>query len=51
MMASKGTGPGLTGFFESKDAAEEEESTASNTRMKGFFAQPPKKVYSRINTV
>jgi hypothetical protein len=35
MMASKGKGPGLTGFFESKDAAEEEESTASNTRLKG----------------
>ena len=34
-MASKGKGPGLTGFFESKDAAEEEESTASNIRMKG----------------
>jgi hypothetical protein len=35
MMASKGKGPGPTGFFESKDTAEEEESTASNTRMKG----------------
>jgi hypothetical protein len=35
MMASKGKGHGLTGFFESKDAAEDEESTASNTRLKG----------------
>ena len=30
MMASKGKGAGLTGFFESKGAAEEEGSTPSN---------------------
>jgi hypothetical protein len=35
MMASKSKGPGLTGFFEKKDTAEEEESTASTTRTKG----------------
>jgi hypothetical protein len=35
MMASKGKGPGLTGFFEKKDAAEEAESTASSPRVKG----------------
>jgi hypothetical protein len=34
-MASKGKGPGLTEFFEKKDTAEEEESTASNARTKG----------------
>ena len=34
-MASKGKSPGLTGFFEKKDAAEEAESTAGKTRMKG----------------
>jgi hypothetical protein len=34
-MASKGKSPGLTGFFEKKDAAQEEEASATHTRMKG----------------
>ena len=34
-MASKGKSPGLTGFFEKKNAEAQEEAAAGGTRMKG----------------